>query len=92
MLSDKLTQNPEFSSHLADIAISLDKEENKPSAKTRFADSLKTLDRHSLNYKMKEVISKIKEIESSSDFEAKESLWVELQKEKRELVSQLQSH
>jgi len=79
---------PEFSEKLANIAMALEEEGDKTDTKTRYQDVLLKLKRHSLYAQMKEIVSEIKSIED--DLEAAQR-WEELQKQKQEIVKQLQA-
>lgn len=89
MLSDKLVAYPEYAPQLADIGIAIDIEKDKPEMERRYKDAVRKIDRHLLKVKMQEVVAKIKEIESQDSADV-DDLWIQLQKEKQELVSQLQ--
>ncbi len=87
MLSDKMVIYPEYATQLADIGIALDIEQHKAEKDKRFKDAVRKLDRFSLKKEMEELIVKIKEVEKNN---SDDDLWLQLQKEKQELVSKLQ--
>lgn len=90
LLSDKLSSEPELSQNLADIGMGIEEENLKTeTAKFRLKDAISRLDQESLKEQMKEVINKIKEIEKSNN-PANEDLWLQLQREKQEIVKLLQ--
>ena len=88
MLKDRMIAYPEYSSTLADIGMALELEEKKSDIQIRYEDIIRKLKKLQLSNEMKQIIDKIKELESSDREDTDK--WIELQKNKQAILSSLQ--
>jgi DNA primase len=90
LLQNYFDAYPEYSSQLADIAVELDKQESKAGdLMLRYRDLLRKLQKHNISSQMERIISEIKDLEASDNADLSQK-WIELQKQKQELVGKLQ--
>ena len=86
LLKEKLSSNINLSTPLADLAMSIEEDDDKASSSERFNDIIRRLTRINLQTELDHISLEIKNLGDSDD-----DKWIELENQKKDIVKRLQA-